>query len=220
MGPNSKIRIVIAEDHRLFREGLRLILKDDKSLEIVGEAANGLQAINVVRDLKPNVILLDIAMPVMDGIQIIPAIRQKSPGTKVLMLTASKDETTIFKSLRAGAKGYLSKDTSTSSLIKAIKAVNNDELWLQRKLVARFFSGDYAANLGKEDRSEQTKKHLTPREQDVLLLLTKGLTNKEIANALFISEKTVKNHLNKIFKKLNVCRRIEAILAAIKLGFT
>ena len=220
MGPDSKIRIVIAEDHRLFREGLRSILKDDKSLEIVGEAVNGLQAINVVSDLKPDVVLLDITMPVMDGIQVIPVIRQKSAGTKVLMLTASKDEGKVLKSLQAGAKGYLSKDTSTSSLIKAIKVVHKDQLWVQRKLVARFFNGDFVGDLGKEDRQDKAKANLTPREQDILLLLTKGFTNKEIANDLFISEKTVRNHLTKVFRKLNVNRRIEAIFAAIKLGFT
>jgi DNA-binding NarL/FixJ family response regulator len=220
MEPDSKIRIVIAEDHKLFREGLRSILKDDKSLEIVGEAANGLQAINVVRDLKPDVILLDINMPVMDGIQIIPAIRQKSSGTKVLMLSAAKDETTILKSLRAGAKGYLSKDTSTSSLIKAIKVVHKDELWVERTLITRFFNGDYNDDLNRDNRQKNTKETLTAREQDVLRHLIKGSTNKEIGNELFISEKTVKSHLNKIFRKLNVSRRLEAILYAIKLGLT
>jgi len=220
METERKIRIVIAEEHRLFREGIRSIRKDEKNIENVGEAVNGLQAIDVVSDLKPDVVLLDVTMPELDGIQTIPVIRQKSPGTKVLMLTASKDEATILKSLQVGAKGYLSKDTSTSCLIKAIKVVHRNELWVQRQLVARFFNGDFAADLGREDRQEKTRENLTPREQDVLLLLTKGLTNKEIANDLFISEKTVKNHLNKIFKKLNVSRRFEATLRAIKLGLT
>ncbi|MBW1965300.1 MAG: response regulator transcription factor [Deltaproteobacteria bacterium] len=215
MGPDSKIRIVVVEDHRLFREGLRLILNGEKSFEIVGEAANGLQAIDLISGLKPYVVLLDITMPELSGIDIIPLIKQKSPGTKALMLTASKDETKIFKSLKAGARGYLTKNTTILELTKAIKVVNKGQLWIERKLFARYFNGDITSDIGREGRQEK----LTPREQDVLHLLIKGFTNKEIANDLFISEKTVKSHLNKIFKKLNVSRRLGAILTAIKLGF-
>jgi len=220
MEPDSKIRIVIAEDHRLFREGLRLILNGEESFEIVGEAANGLQVIDVISGLKPDLVLLDITMPELSGIEVIPIIKQTSPGTKALMLTVSEDETKILKSLKAGAKGYLSKNTTTSDLIKAIKVVNKGQLWVERKLVARYFNGDITADIGREDRQENPKKDLTLREQDVLRILIKGSTNKEIANDLFISEKTVKSHLNKIFKKLNVSRRLDAILSAIKLGFT
>ena len=220
MEPDSKIRIIIVEDHRLFREGLRLILSGEGSFEIVGESVNGLQAIDVISDLKPDVVLLDISMPVLDGIQVIPIIKQKSPETKALMLTASEDQGNILEALKAGAKGYLSKNTTISGLIKAIKVVNKGQLWVERKLIARYFNGDITADIGREDRQEKTKGELTPREQDVLRLLIKGFTNKKIANDLFISEKTVKSHLNKIFKKLNVNRRLDAILYAIKLGFT
>jgi len=219
MGPDKKVRIVIVDDHELFREGLRLILNGEKSFEIVGDASNGLQAIDVISDLRPDVALLDITMPELSGIEIIPIIKQKSIETKILMLTASKDETKIFKSLKAGAKGYLSKNTSTSNLIKAIKLVNKDQIWVERKLMARYFNGHIVADIGREGRKEKIKEALTSREQEVLSLLIKGSTNKEIANGLFISEKTVKSHLNKIFKKLNVSRRLNAILSAIKLGF-
>ena len=220
MEPDSKIRIVIVEDHRLFREGLRLILSGEGSFEIVGESVNGLQAIDVISDLKPDVVLLDISMPELDGIQVIPIIKQKSPETKALMLTASMDQDKILEALKAGAKGYLSKNTTISGLIKAIKVVNKGQLWVERKLIAGYFNGDITADIGREDRQEKTKGELTPREQDVLRLLIKGFTNKEIANGLFISEKTVKSHLNKIFKKLNVSRRLGAILSAMKLGFS
>lgn len=220
MRPDSKIRIVICDDHRLFREGLRLILNGEERFAIVGEAANGLQAIDVISDLKPDVALLDINMPKLDGIQLIPIIKQKSPETKVLMLTASKDKAKILNSLKAGAMGYLSKNTRTSALFKAIRIVHRGELWVERKLVARFFHEDITADSDREYRQKNTKENLTPREQEVLCLLTTGCTNKEIANELFISEKTVKSHLNKIFRKLNVSRRLEAILSAIKLGFT
>ena len=174
----------------------------------------------MISDLKPDVVLLDISMPKLDGIKVIPLIKRKSPETKEIMLTASKDEATIVNALKAGAKGYLSKNTSTSCLIKAIKVVHKDELWVERKLVARFFNGVSGTDLDSEDRQKNTQKGLTPREQDVLGFLIKGHTNKEIAQNLFISEKTVKSHLNKIFKKLDVSRRLEAILCAIKLGIS
>ena len=220
MGADSNIRIVIAENHSLYREGIRRILNEEKCFEIVGEANNGFQAIDVISDLKPDVVLLNINLPGLDGVQLIPIIKQKSPGTKALMLTSSEDEAKILKALQAGAKGYLSKDTSTSSLIKAIKVVHKDQLWVQRKLVARFFNGDFNDDLDRDSQQKNTKEILTAREQEVLSQLIKGLTNKEIGNELFISEKTVKSHLNKIFRKLNVSRRLQAILHAIKLGLT
>lgn len=218
--PDSKLRIVIIEDHKLFREGLRLILNGEKKFEIVGEAANGLQAIDVISNLKPDIALLDIKMPGLSGIEIIPTLKLKSPETKILMLTASRDEAKIFKSLKAGAKGYLSKNTTISDLIKAIKVVNMGQLWVERELVARYFNGDTGNDIYGEDQIDKMDQHLTPREQDVLRLLVKGSTNKEIANDLYISEKTVKSHLCKIFKKLNVSRRLDAILCAIKSGFS
>ena len=213
-----RIRVVIADDHRLFREGVRMILREEKDIEIVGEAVNGLQTINVVNDLKPDVVLLDIKMPEMDGIQVIPPIRQKSPNTKALMLTAAMDEAKIFKSLKAGAKGYLSKDASVCDLTKAIKAVHQGELWIERKLMSRFFDHEAIADSQGANSRGKTKEGLTPREQEVLGLLTTGCTNKEIAQDLFISEKTVKTHLNSIFRKLKVTRRLQAILYAISKG--
>jgi len=216
----NKIRIVIAEGHRLFQEALRLILDVENKFEIIGEASNGIQAIDVVSDLKPDIVLLDIILPKLSGIEAIPVFKKKSPGTKILMLTASTDETKIIKSLKAGARGYITKNTTPSGLIKAIKVVNKDQLWVERQLIAKYFKGDLTTDIGEEDRQEKTKEKFTPREQDVLSLLINGSTNKEIGNNLFISEKTVKSHLNKIFKKLNVSRRLDAILIAIKLGFT
>jgi len=215
-----QIRVVIADDHRLFREGIRLILRNEKAIEIVGEAVNGLQTINVVNDLKPDVVLLDIKMPEMDGIQVIPPIRQKSPNTKALMLTAAMDEAMIFESLKAGANGYLSKDASVCDLTKAIKAVHRGELWIERKLMSRFFDQEAIADSKGANPHGRTKEGLTPREQEVLRHLATGCTNKEIAQDLFISEKTVKTHLNSIFRKLKVTRRLQAILYAISKGLS
>jgi DNA-binding NarL/FixJ family response regulator len=215
-----RIQVLIADDHRLFREGIRRILREETDIQIVGEAADGLQTIIVVEDLKPDVVLLDIAMPEMDGIQVILPMRQKSPHTKPLMLTASVDEAKIFKSLKAGAKGYLSKDSSVSDLTKAIRAVHRGELWVERKLICRFFDQEAAVNSGGGNLRDKTKEGLSPREQEVLRLLATGCTNKEIADELFISEKTVKSHVNSIFRKLNVTRRLHAILYAISKGLS
>ena len=134
------------------------------------------------------------------------------------MLNADLDEEMIFKGLRAGAKGYISKSASVSNLIKAIKAVHQGELWVERKLIARFFEGEADASYKADKRKEPMEEQLTTREEEVLRCLTMGWTNKEIAEALFISEKTVKCHLNSIFRKLNVSRRLQAILYALKKG--
>ncbi len=216
----DKIKVVIADDHALFREMLRLTMRREGSIKIVGEAANWRQTIDVISDLKPDIVLLDSTMPEMDGIETLPAIREKSLKTKALMIKANKNEAVIFKALKGGAKGYLSKDVSISDLIKAIKAVHIGELWVERKLMARFFDREAIADSKGEGRAGRLKKVLTPREKEVLCILTTGCTNKEIAKALFISEKTVKSHLNSIFKKLNVTRRLQAILQAIKQGLS
>lgn len=214
----SKIRVVIADDHGLFREMLRLTLRREGSVKIVGEAANGRQTIDVISDLKPDIVLLDSTMPEMGGIEVLPVIREKNLKTKALMLTANMNETVIFKALKGGAKGYLSKDVSLSDLIKAIQAVHKGELWVERKLMARFFDKEATVSPKEEARAGRPKMVLTPREKEILSILSTGCTNKEIAKALFISEKTVKSHLNSIFRKLNVTRRLQAILQAINRG--
>jgi len=220
MAPDEKVRILIAVNHKLFQEGLRLILNSEISFEVVGVVNNGLQAIDVITALQPDIALLDTSLPEVDGLEVISIIKKKSPGTKALMITHDRDEQAIIKAIRAGAKGYLSKNTSVSDLIKAIQVVFGGEFWVQRKLVTQFINGNFAADDEADDRQENRLASLTPREQDVLRSLVKGSTNKEIANELFISEKTVKSHLNQVFKKMNVSRRLEAILSAIKAGLT
>ena len=218
MATADKVRIVIAEDHKLFREGLCLILQRDESMEIVGEAATGFHAIRVISKFKPDVVLLNTTLPETGGIGVIPPIRQESPETKALMLALAMNETAIFKALKAGAKGYLSKNASGSNLIKAIRAVHKGDLWVERRFIARLFEGEATLHFQGEEHGGMTNQELTPREQEVLRYLTHGRTNKGIAQDLFISEKTVKGHLNSIFKKLNVSGRIQAILYAIREG--
>lgn len=216
----DEIRVVIADDHSLFREMLRLILRREKRIRVVGEAANGRQTIEVIKNLKPDIVLLNNNVPEMDGIEVLLAIRDQSLKTKALVFNANRDEEKIFRSLRGGAKGCLSKDISISDLIKAIHGVHRGELWVERKVMAKFFEGEATAYSGGKDRKEKAKNVLTPREKEVLCILATGRTNREIAQALFISEKTVKSHLDKIFKKLNVSRRLQAVLYAINRGLT
>jgi two-component system response regulator DegU len=218
MEGGQKIRIVIADDHRLLREGLLNMLRQEETIEVVGEAVNVLQAIDVIGNVKPDVVLLNTTMLESNGVQIIPVIKQRSLGSKPLMLAAATDDDMVLQALKAGAKGYLSKNTSMTSLMRAIKAVHQGELWVERKLIAKFFDSETTGDSGRKDAQTKKKESLTPREVEVLHLLTNGSTNKEIAEALFISEKTVKSHLNSIFKKLNVSRRLQAILYAIKQG--
>lgn len=214
----AKIRVVIAGEHRLLREGLHLLLCCEKGIEIVGEAATGPQTIDVISKLKPDVVLLDTAIPGMDGIKAIQPTIQNSQDTKLLMIGGYVDEASLFMALKAGVKGYLSKDAGLGELVKAIRTAHRGELWIERKLIARFFGGEATADAGEEDIDDRIKPELTPREREVLVRLTTGCSNKELAECLFISEKTVKSHLNSIFRKLNVTRRLQAILFAIEEG--
>jgi NarL family two-component system response regulator LiaR len=213
----DKIKIVIADDRRLIRDSLRVVLSREKNIQIVGEATSGPETLDVIGDLKPDVLLIDYFMPGVDGVEAIPPVIEKSPNTKILMLTLRMDEAVIFEALKAGAKGYISKNASISDLVKAIQTVHEGELWVERKMISTFFEQDGA---GRKDQGDTPKDGLTEREQEVLMCLTSGTTNKEIAAALSISEKTVKSHLNSIFRKLHVSRRLEAILYAINKGLT
>jgi len=213
----GQIRVLIADGNRLHREGLRLILGQEDGIEVVGEAVNGVQAIKIIDDLKPDVVLLDTSLPEIDAIDTLLPARQKSPNSKAVMLAQDADETVIFEYLKAGAKGYLSKHSAASDLVKCIKAVHRGELWVERKLMSRYFDHEGLANPNRGN-PRGNREQLTPREHEVLGLLATGSTNKEIARKLFISEKTVKCHVNSIFKKLNVTRRLQAVLYAIGKG--
>ena len=213
------IRLVIASDNRIFREGLGRLLKEQTIFEIVAEAVDELQAAEVIRDLKPDIVLVGTALAELKGLQIIRVVKQNSPASKVIILNGAMDEGAIIEILQAGAKGYIPKDSGISSLVNAIKTVHDGEIWIERKLIAKYFNGDIGADSCLAGSPEKIEEVLTPREQDVMRILIQGASNKEIGRQLFICEKTVKSHLNNIFKKLNVSRRLEAILCAIKQGF-
>lgn len=213
---DGRTSVVIADGNRLFREGLRQVLAGERKINIVGEAMNEQQAVHLAGKLKPDVMLIDMAFSEMESREIIPSIREKSPATKSLLLSASSDEEKIFNALKAGARGYLSKEAGVTDLIKAIRGVDRGEMWLERQLMAKFIDGSVIVDSSKKDPERPKVERLTQREEEVLGCLTKGCTNKEIADSLFISERTVKSHLNSIFRKIHVTRRLQAILYAIE----
>lgn len=215
---DENIKVVIAADDSIFREGLRLALERESLIEVVGEAALGWQVLDVILESEPDIALLNIDSAQDEAIKVIPEIRENYPGTKVLVHTTSLNDALIFKALKAGAKGFLLKDEGIAELIKAIHVVHRGELWMERKLLARYFEGEHRTGSKAKNKIDCSKDLLTPREKEVLRILTTGCTNKEIAETLFISEKTVKCHLNSIFKKLEVSKRLQAILYAIKHG--
>ena len=215
----QKISVIIADDHKLIRDSFQQILNGENSLKIVGEAASWPQTIDIVGNLEPDVVLLDHFLTGIDNGNNIRQLIEKSPETRIL-ITFAVDDTVIVDALKSGAKGYISKNAGISDLIKAIQAVYRGELWIERKLMTKFFDKTEAVVTGGEDRNGTKDDGLTPREREVLHHLVKGATNKEIADSLFISETTVKSHLNNIFRKLNVSHRLEAILYAINRRFT
>jgi NarL family two-component system response regulator LiaR len=203
------IRIIIADDHSVVRQGLKMFLALDAELEVVGEAANGIEAIASTRRLRPDVVVMDLIMPEMDGITATEIIRREMPDVEVLALTSILEDASVVGAIKAGAIGYLLKDTRAEELCRAIKAAAAGQVQL---------SPQAAVRLMKEVRSPENPETLTERETDVLRLLAGGKANKEIALALQIGETTVKTHVSNILLKLGVASRTQAALHAVRSG--
>ena len=203
------IRILLADDHAVVRQGLKMFLELDTDLEVVGEAENGEQAVQFVSSLSPDIVLMDLLMPVMDGITAIKVIREQAPDTEIIALTSVLEDALVFEAMRAGAIGYLLKDTHADELCRAIKAAAAGQVQL---------SPQAAARLMREIRAPQSVEKLTERETDVLRLIALGRANKEIALEFSVSEKTVKTHVSSILRKLNVSSRTQAALHAVRIG--
>jgi len=201
--------VIIADDHALIREGLRRILSLAPDLVVAGEAENGEQAVELVRQTGADVVLMDVNMPGMNGITACKLIREKVPGTKIIALTIHDQEEYLFELIRAGVSAYLLKDVSPDKLLTTISGVTRGESYLPPRLTARVFQEFNRLTDGRENV-------LTRRELEILQLLAAGESNKRIAQKLLISEKTVKNHLTSIFQKLDVADRTQAVLYAIK----
>jgi DNA-binding NarL/FixJ family response regulator len=203
------IRILIADDHSVVRQGLRMFLALDSELEIVGEAADGAEALSLTRQLRPDVVLMDLLMPVMDGITATAAIRHELPDTEVLALTSVLEDASVVGAVRAGAIGYLLKDTQADALCQAIKSAAAGQVQLTPRAAARLMQAVSAP---------ESPVDLTERETEVLRLMARGQSNKQIAYSLHISEKTVKTHVSNILSKLGVQSRTQATLYAIRIG--
>ncbi len=210
----SEITVIIADDHALFREGLRMLLEQEPGIRVIGEATDGLQAMTLTEALRPDILLLDVQMP-HDGLKVLPVVRVKSPTTKVLILSGFDDEEFITEALQHGAKGYLLKTLTPADLVKAIRATHAGELWVERKVVTQVLEGLLQKVADLQRPLPGNRKGLTDREQEVVRWAIQGMTNKEIAAQLGISEKTVKAHLSNIFSKLNVSRRLQLLLDQI-----
>jgi DNA-binding NarL/FixJ family response regulator len=203
------IRILLVDDHSVVRQGLRMFLALDPELEVVGEAADGAEALKAARRLQPDVVLMDLLMPVMDGITAIGALRRELPDIEIIALTSVLEDASVIGAVRAGAIGYLLKDTRADELCRAIKAAAQGQVQL---------SPQAAARLMREVRAPESPEALTEREIEVLRLLAHGRANKEIASALTIGEKTVKTHVSNILAKLGVQSRTQAALYAVRVG--
>jgi two-component system, NarL family, response regulator len=202
---SAPIRIVVADDHPVVREGLAAILRRQPDMVVVGEAANGREALDLCLSHGPDLVLMDLRMPVMDGVTAAEAIQRGSPRTRVIVLTTYDGDEEIYQALRAGARGYLLKDVPREELLEAIRAVHAGRRRIPPPVAARL-----AERVGSPD--------LTVREKDVLTLIVKGKSNKEIGRALAITEGTVKGHVNNILGKLGVAGRTEAAIAAVQRG--
>jgi NarL family two-component system response regulator LiaR len=202
-------RVLITDDHGVVRQGLRMFLSLDPDIQVVGEASNGQEALAMVRDLEPDVVLMDLLMPVMDGISATKAIRSELPDVEVIALTSVLEDASVTGAVRAGAIGYLLKDTDAEELSRAIKAAAEGRVHL---------APEAAARLMREVRAPENPEALTDRETEVLALLARGKANKQIAGNLYVSEKTVKAHVSSILMKLGVQSRTQAALYAVRTG--
>lgn len=207
----ERISVLIADDHPVVRQGLRTFLELQDEIEVAGEAADGEEAVAKTLQLLPDVVLMDLVMPGVDGIEAIRRIRATSPSTKIIVLTSFADNAKVFPSVKAGAVGYLLKDVQPQELVEAIRAVHRGEALLHPAIAAKLMQ-EYAHGPRVSGDS------LTQREMEVLRLVARGMSNKEIADALVLSEKTVKTHVSNILQKLHLVDRTQAALYAVRQG--
>lgn len=209
----GQIRVLLVDDHPLLRQGLRKVLELDAGMTVVGEAGDGEEAVQLARRLQPEVILMDINLPGMNGIEVTRLIKGELPETKILALTIHDDDEYVLEMVRAGATGYLLKDVDPGGLVKAIRAAVRGEPYISPGIAGKVFG---VLNRLTREGYQPSHKDLTSRERDVLELIAQGYSNKKIAKILSISEKTVKNHVTSILRKLGVQDRTQAAVYALK----
>ena len=209
------VRLLLADDHRMLREGLRRSMTE-QGFEVVGEAVNGEEAVRLGLELVPDVILMDVSMPEMDGVEATAALRQAGSPARIVMLTMHADSDVLAEALRAGASGYLVKDCSTEEVAEAVRAAANGETALSPQLAATML--EEVRRLEGPDPEPDEERIITKREEEVLQLIADGCSTPEVAARLYISQKTVKNHLASIYQKLDARDRTQAVLQAVRMG--
>jgi two-component system NarL family response regulator len=210
------IRVLIADDQPLYRRGLEVVLHTEDHIEVVGEAENGEEAIAKAEELAPDVVLMDVRMPRVNGIEATQAIRDRVPTTKILMLTVSDEDSDLYEAIKAGASGYLLKEVSVEEVADSIRAVMQGESKITPSMASKLINEFSAMSKRADERQRLPVPALTARELEVLKLVAKGMSNREIADELFISENTVKNHVRNILEKLHLHSRMEAVMYALR----
>lgn len=210
---DKPIRVLLADDHNVVRGGIRALIESEEGIEVIDEAADGVEAVLKARSLNPDVILLDLQMPRKTGIEAIEEIKQETPTAKILVLTSYSDDDKVFAAIKAGALGYLLKESSTQELIQAIRDVYHGESSLH-PIIAR----KLIRELNRPSLLPPADEPLTEREVEVLILVARGLPNQDIANSLYISERTVRTHVSNMLSKLHLANRTQAALYALKEG--
>jgi len=214
----EKTKVLIADDHGVVREGLTAILKTIDIVDVVGEAKNGIDAVEKTRKLLPDVILMDLRMPILDGVEATRQIKREFPHIGIIALTMNEEQQHIFDLVRAGATGYLLKDSDSSQIVEAIQAIARGDSLIHPAVASKILAEFSLCAEDKGQKRQLVDHGLTDREITVLRLVANGQTNKEVANSLGLSEKTVKNHLGNIFHKLCVYDRTQAAVLAVRRG--
>ena len=218
---NRPIRVVLADDHPIVRDGLRKLLSLEDDIQVVGEASDGREVLQMVQDTEPDVVILDLRMPNLDGLSALQALQQSNKKAKVIVLTASEDKNEFVQAMKLGCSGIVLKQTAPELIVKSIRKVNSGEIWLDSLTTAavmRHFSTGQEQGNGPGGGKGRERSPLSTREREIVVLVAQGYKNKEMAEKMFISEQTVKNHLHNIFDKLGVSDRLELALYAIHKG--
>jgi DNA-binding NarL/FixJ family response regulator len=214
--PPETLRVMIADDHALFRRGLEMVLEKEPDIEVVGEAHDGQQAVDRAQELMPDVMLMDVRMPRRSGIEATQRIKELLPHVQIIVLTNSDEEADLYDSIKAGASGYLLKEISSEEVAEAVRSVHAGHSRISPAMASKLLSEFQAMTRRADDRQPLAPPRLTDRELEVLRLVAKGLGNRDIAKDLYISENTVKNHIRNILEKLHLHSRMEAVVYAVR----
>ena len=215
-GQPERLRVMVADDHALFRRGLQMVLEAEPDIDLVGEASDGVEAVEKSQELMPDVILMDVRMPKRSGIEAASQIKDLLPHVKILMLTISDEEADLYDAIKAGASGYLLKEIPIEEVADAIRSVWAGQSRISPSMASKLLNEFAAMSKATGDRSQIPAPRLTDREMEVLRLVAKGMNNRDIAKDLYISENTVKNHIRNILEKLHLHSRMEAVVYAVR----